>query len=83
MIPSTTPLPAHLDDLYQRTTSCLEEAQKTEVAALLAEFADVCARSADYLGRTSIVKHEIRTSESNPSRQNPRRLPSSQQAVAE
>ena len=80
-IPSTTP--AHLDDLYQRTTSCLEEAQKAEVAALLAEFADVFARSADDLGRTSIVKHEIRTSESKPIRQNPRHLPSSQQAVAE
>ena len=54
--PSITPLPAHLDDLYQRTTSCLEEAQKAEVAALLAEFADVFARSAGELGRTSIVK---------------------------
>ena len=43
-IPSTTPRPAHLDDLYQRTTLCLEEAQKAEVAALLAEFADVFAR---------------------------------------
>ena len=83
VIPSTTPRPAHLDDLYQRTTSCLEEAQKAEVAALLADFADVFARSADDLGRTSIVKHEIRTSESKPIRQNPRRLPSSQRAVAE
>ena len=82
-IPSTTPRPAHLDDLYQRTTSCLEEAQKAEVTALLAEFADVFARSADDLGRKSIVKHEIRTSESKPIRQNPRRLPSSQRAVAE
>ena len=35
------------------------------------------------LGRKSIVKHEIRTSESKPIRQNPRRLPSSQRAVAE
>ena len=81
--PSTTPLPAHLDDLYQKTSSCLEEAQKAEVEALLAEFADVFARSADGLGRTSIVKHEIRTNESKPICQNPRRLPSSQQAVAE
>ncbi|KAK2553045.1 hypothetical protein P5673_025770 [Acropora cervicornis] len=37
--PSTTPLPAYLDDLHQRSISCLEEAQKAEVAALLAEFA--------------------------------------------
>ena len=41
------------------------------------------AHSADNLGRTSIVKHEIRTNESKPIRQNPRRLPISQRAVAE
>ena len=82
-IPSTTSRPVHLDDLYQRTTSCLKEAQKAEVAALLAEFADVFARSTDDLGRTSIVKHDIRTSESKPIRQNPTRLPSSRRAVAE
>ena len=83
VIPSITPLPAHLDNLYQRTTSCLKEAQKMKVAALLAEFADVCARSADDLGRTSIVKYEIRTYGSKPIRQDPRRLPSSQRPVAE
>ena len=81
--PSTTVLPSHLDDLYRRTASCLEETQKNEVAALLTEFADVFAHSADDLGRTGIVKHEIRTNESKPIRQNPRRLPISQRAVAE
>lgn len=79
----TAALPSHLDDLYRRTTSCLEETQRNEVAALLTEFADVFAHSADDLGRTSIVKHEIRTNGSKPIRQNPRRLPISQRAVAE
>ena len=59
--PSTTP--AYLDDLHQRSTSCLEEAQKAEVAALLAEFAHAFASSADD-GSTSIVKHEIQTNKS-------------------
>ena len=62
--PSTTPLPAYLDDLHQRSTSCLEEAQKAEVAALLLEFAHVFARSADDLGSKTIVKHEIQTNKS-------------------
>lgn len=61
--PSSTPLPAYLDDLHQRSTSCLEEAQKAEVAALLAEFAHAFASSADD-GSTSIVKHEIQTNKS-------------------
>ena len=50
---------------------------------MLAEFADVFSRSADELGRKSIVKHEIQTNESRPIRQNPRRLLSKQRAVAE
>ena len=59
--PCNTLLPNHLDDLYQRTPSCLDETQKVEVEALLLEFADVLARLADNLGRTSIVNHEINT----------------------
>ena len=82
MTPSTALLPSHLTDLCQRTASCLEETQKNEVAALLAEFANVFAHSADDLRRTSIVRHEICTNESEPNRQNPRRLPISQWAVA-
>ena len=70
-------------DLYQRTSSYLEETQKAEVEALLVEFADVFARSADDLGRTRIVSHEINTNGTKPIRQPPRRLPLSQQVEAE
>ena len=63
--------------------SCLEETQRNEVAVLVTEFADVFAHSANDLGRTSIVKHEICTNESKPIRQNPRRVCISQWAVAE
>ena len=73
MTASTVLLPSHLEDLYRTTALCLEETQRNEVAALLTEFADVFAHSVDDLGRTSIVKHEIRTNESMPIRQNPRR----------
>ena len=81
--PCTTSLPNHLVDLYQRTSSCLGETQKVEVEALLVEFADVFGHSADDLGRTSIVSHEINTSGTRPIRQHPRRLPLRQQVEAE
>ena len=81
--PCTTSLPNHLVDLYQRTSSCLGETQKVEVEALLVEFADVFARLADDLGRTSIVSHEINTSGTRPIHQHPRRLPLSQRVEAE
>ena len=81
--PCTTSLPNHLVDLYQRTSSCLGETQKVEVEALLVEFADVFACSADDLGRTSIVRHEINTSGTRPIRQHPRCLPLSQRVEAE
>ena len=83
MTPSTATVPSYIDDLYRRTMLCLEETRRSEVAALLTEFSDVFACSADNLGRTSTVKHEIHTNESKPIRQNPRRLPISQRAVAE
>ena len=81
--PCTTSLPNHLVDLYQRTSSCLGETQKVDVEALLVEFADVFAHSADDLGRTSIVSHEINTSGTRPIRQHPRHLPLSQRVEAE
>ena len=54
-----------------------------EVEALLVEFADAFAHSADDLGRTSIVSHEINISGTRPIHQHPRRLPLSQQVEAE
>ena len=60
-----------------------EETQRNKVAALLTEFADVFAHSADDMPRTSIVKYEIHAHESKPICQNPRGLPISQQAMAE
>lgn len=58
-----------------------------EVEALLVEFADVFVRSfvrsADDLGRTSIVSHEINTSRTRPIPHHPRCLPLSQQVEAE
>lgn len=68
-----------MDDLYQTTASYLEGTQRSEVEAVLAEFADVFAHSADNLGRTNIIKYKIHRNGS----ENPRRLPISQRAEAE
>ena len=76
-------IPSHLDNLYRRTVSCLQDSQRSEATALLTEFGDVFAHSADDLVRTIIVKHEIRTNKSKLVRQNPRRSTTSQRAVAE
>ena len=63
---------------------CLKETHRNEVvAAFLAEFTDAFPHSADNLGRTSIVKHEMLSNGNKPINQNPRRLPISQLAVAE
>ena len=59
------------------------ETQKVEVEMLLVKFADVFARSADDLGRTSIISQEINTSGTRPIHQHPRRLPLSQGVEAE
>lgn len=55
-----------LSDLYRRTVLYPEETQRNKVAALLTEFADVFAHSADDMPRTSIVKYEIHAHESKP-----------------
>ena len=41
MTSSTSFLPSHVDDLYLRTTSCMEEGQKVHVKALLTELGDL------------------------------------------
>ena len=60
MTPSTASIVTnHLDDLFQRTASCLGEAQNVDVAALLAEFSDVFACSADAPARLKNVTKDL------------------------
>ena len=73
----------HMVDLFAWRSECLDQTQKEELASLLCEFADVFAGSSDDLGRSNIVKHRIKTEDTKPIQQRPRRLPVNQRPVAE
>ncbi len=54
----------------------LERKERTQLHALLEEFADVIATGSAELGRTTLVRHTIDTGDAAPVRLPPRRLPS-------
>ena len=72
-ISSTTELPDHLRDLYNRSTADLTTQESKQLYDLLLEFADVLSESPHDLGRTDLVKHQINTNGANPIRQPPQR----------
>ena len=76
-------VPDHLVDLLARSSESLNQDQQGELASLLHEFGDVFASSSSDLGRSNVVKHQIKTGETRPIRQRPRRLPVNQRPVAE
>ena len=80
---SDAPVPDHLADLLARSSESLNQDQQWELASLLHEFGDVFASSSSDLGRSNVVKHQIKTGETRPIRQRPRRLPVNQRPVAE
>lgn len=55
------PLPTHLRELYDHSTSGLSEVQQSEVHQLLCSFSDVFSAGPDYLASTDLVKHHINT----------------------
>jgi hypothetical protein len=75
-------VPSHLEDLFERSSRNLDEHQKEQLRLLLNEFADVFSAGSHDLGRTTMVKHKINTSDANPIRQPPRRLPRLKKAEA-
>ena len=71
--PVSGPLPTHMYDLYQKSISQVEEGSHAQVAALLADYADVFASNPTDLGRTTWVKHHIDTGNHPPVRERGRR----------
>ena len=71
----TLSVPEHLADLFQRSLHLLNPDERSQLARLLTDFADVFAVSSDDLGHTSLVTHQINTGSSQPIRQPARRLP--------
>ena len=79
----TPSVPEHLSDLFQRSSHLLNPDERSQLAQLLINFADVFAVSSDDLGHTSLVTHQIDTGSSHPIRQPARRLPLHKRAEAD
>ena len=68
-------MPAHLQDLYERSIQGLTHQQCQDVARLLIRHASSFSESDSDLGRTGIIKHKIPTGSAHPIKQPVRRLP--------
>ena len=71
----TTPVPEHLQDLFNRSTKDLGEREKGQVTALLNNFKDSFSRDEWDIGLTNLAEHEIQTGNAPPIKQPPRRVP--------
>ena len=79
----TKHIPAHLDDLFNRSTEFLTHEETKAVLNLLLEFSHVFSSGKDDIGRTSLVEHSIDTGDHKPIKISPRRLPLAKMTEAE
>lgn len=76
-------LPEHLQSLFDRTSKCLTQEQKSNVFDLLLSYKDISVDPGGKFGRTKIVKHKIDTGDNKPIKIPPRRLPYAQREIVE
>ena len=76
-------IPDHLDNLFDRCSSSLDEEQQAQFKKLLLRHQDAFASSSEDLGRTSVYRHRIDTGSEVPIKQQARRLPINQRTEAE
>ena len=72
-------VPDHLQDLFERSKSEVDEVHHEMIANLLSKNQDVFVKSDTDIGRTNFVKHKINTGETQPIKQRPRRFPAAEQ----
>ena len=65
----------------QSRTQGLSEIEKADLEALLFKYSDVISLHSHDLGRTSVVRHNIKTEGATPIKQPPRRLPYHQREI--
>ena len=66
-------VPEHLTTLYQRSIENFQEdPEREKVKKLLIDYQDVFSTCMGDLGKTDLVRHEIRTGDTTPIRQRPR-----------
>jgi hypothetical protein len=70
-----TGVPAHLQELFERSTQSLDDDQAEVLRRLLNDYADVFARNDQDLGLLRSVKHRIDTAGAKPIKQPMRRTP--------
>ena len=80
--PSNT-VPQHLDDIYKRASTEVDEQYHPQIADLLNKYEDVFSKGDDDIGRTDAVTHSIHTTCAAPIRQRPRRPPMGQRQEIE
>jgi hypothetical protein len=74
-INTSSSLPSHLQDLFERSSTHLSESEKQDLINTLFKYQDVFSKSSDDIGHTNLVQHSINTRNTAPIRQPPRRLP--------
>ena len=68
-------LPAHLTDLFERSSVELSEKEQQYLRQCLIKYQIIFAKNDEDLGRTNLVQHNIEIGEGRPIKQHPRRLP--------
>ena len=68
-------VPAHLEDLFERSTNNLDNEEKSQLLQVLVKHQGAFAKDKNDLGTCSVVKHYIDTCGSAPICQPPRRVP--------
>ena len=81
--PTTSKWPDGLQQLYDRSCEDLSPQEQGSLRELLARHENAFAKSAEDLGRTSVVQHTIDTGDARPIRQPPRRPPKAFQGEEE
>ena len=76
-------LPEHLIDLYKMSYQHLEEHDKVKLKEFLIQYAGVFSKNDFDIGYCDIIEHEVSTKESEPIKQQPRRLAPTQRLAAD
>lgn len=77
------PIPEHLKELIERSSTHLSSHEQEQMAKLLCSYQQLFSKNSSDLGRTTLVKHEIDTGNTRPIKQRSRRIPIAKMKEAE
>ena len=76
-------LPEHLVPMFERSSTHLDESQKTQLKQFLVRNSDVFSKSSSDTGHTTLLQHHIDVQNAKPVKKVPYRIPLAKQKVAE